>query len=47
METTMTDYAHKAATTDSIYDLHCHYVPGPVAEGLSRLFSALISKAPD
>ena len=48
----MTDYAHKAATTGSIYlftiseyDLHCHYVPGLVAESLSRL-SALISKAP-
>ena len=43
----MADYAHKAATTGSIYletiaeyDLYCHYVAGLVGEGLSRLFSA-------
>jgi farnesyl-diphosphate farnesyltransferase len=47
METGMADYAHKAATTGSIYldttaeyDLYCHYVAGLVGEGLSRLFSA-------
>jgi len=47
METGMADYAHKAATTGSIYvekteeyDLYCHYVAGIVGEGLSRLFSA-------
>ena len=52
METSMADYAHKAATTGSIYlftisvyDLYCHYVPGLVGEGLPRLFSASISKA--
>jgi len=43
----MADYAHKAATTGSIYveqvaeyDLYCHYVAGLVGEGLSRLFAA-------
>ena len=43
----MADYAHKAATTDSIYlatieeyDLYCHYVAGLVGEGLSCLWSA-------
>ena len=55
METSMTDYADKAATTGSIYlylstiseyDLYRHYVPGLVGEGLSRIFSASISKAP-
>ncbi|KXN90347.1 Squalene synthase [Leucoagaricus sp. SymC.cos] len=47
METGMADYAHKAATTGSIYlstvaeyDLYCHYAAGLVGEGLSRLFSA-------
>ncbi|KAF9554427.1 squalene synthase [Agrocybe pediades] len=47
METGMADYAHKAATTGSIYlekiseyDLYCHYVAGLVGEGLSRIFSA-------
>lgn len=47
METGMADYAHKAATTGSIYletvteyDLYCHYVAGLVGEGLSRLFAA-------
>jgi farnesyl-diphosphate farnesyltransferase len=47
METGMTDFAHKAATTGSIYleevadyDLYCHYVAGLVGEGLSRTFSA-------
>ncbi|KAF8624138.1 hypothetical protein AX17_007201 [Amanita inopinata Kibby_2008] len=46
METGMADYAHKAATTGSIYldtvaeyDLYCHYVAGLVGEGLSRIFS--------
>ena len=53
METTLTDYAHKAATTGSIYlsaiseyDLYCHYVPGLVSEGLFRIFSVSIKKAP-
>ncbi|KAI0718013.1 squalene synthase [Cerioporus squamosus] len=43
----MADYAHKAATTDSLYvetideyNLYCHYVAGLVGEGLSRLWSA-------
>jgi farnesyl-diphosphate farnesyltransferase len=47
METGMADYAHKAATTGSIYletiseyDLYCHYVAGLVGEGLSRIWSA-------
>jgi farnesyl-diphosphate farnesyltransferase len=47
METGMADFAHKAATTGSIYleevadyDLYCHYVAGLVGEGLSRIFSA-------
>jgi len=47
MQTGMADYAHKAATTGSIYlattaeyDLYCHYVAGLVGEGLSRIFSA-------
>ncbi|RDB27766.1 Squalene synthase [Hypsizygus marmoreus] len=47
METGMADYAHKAATTGSIYletvaeyDLYCHYVAGLVGEGLSGIFSA-------
>ncbi|KAF9497899.1 farnesyl-diphosphate farnesyltransferase [Pleurotus eryngii] len=47
MATGMADYAHKAATTGSIYletieeyDLYCHYVAGLVGEGLSGLFSA-------
>ena len=49
----MADYAHKAAATGSIYlsaipeyDLYCHYVPGLVSEGLFRIFSASIRKAP-
>jgi farnesyl-diphosphate farnesyltransferase len=53
METGMADYAHKAATTGSIYlatvseyDLYCHYVAGLVGEGLSRLFSASKKEAP-
>ena len=53
METSMTDYAYKAATSGSIYlstiseyDLYCYYVPGLVGEGLSRSFSASIRKAP-
>ncbi|TFK48357.1 farnesyl-diphosphate farnesyltransferase [Heliocybe sulcata] len=47
MEVGMADYAHKAASTGSLYlatvaeyDLYCHYVAGLVGEGLSRLFSA-------
>lgn len=47
MENGMADFAHKAATTGSMYietiedyDLYCHYVAGLVGEGLSRLFSA-------
>jgi farnesyl-diphosphate farnesyltransferase len=47
METGMADFAHKAATTGSIYldavadyDLYCHYVAGLVGEGLSRIWSA-------
>ncbi|KAF8886382.1 squalene synthase [Infundibulicybe gibba] len=47
VQTGMADYAHKAATTGSIYletvaeyDLYCHYVAGLVGEGLSRIFSA-------
>ena len=53
METTMTDYAHKAATTGSIYlsaiseyDLYCHYVPGLVGEGLFRILLRSIRKPP-
>ncbi|KAF5341218.1 hypothetical protein D9611_005929 [Ephemerocybe angulata] len=47
MENGMADFAHKAASTGSIYleriedyDLYCHYVAGLVGEGLSRIFSA-------
>ena len=47
MELGMADYAHKAATTKSIYvetideyNLYCHYVAGLVGEGLTRLWSA-------
>lgn len=43
----MADYAHRAATTGTMYldtiadyDLYCHYVAGLVGEGLSRLWSA-------
>ena len=53
METSMADYAYKAATTGSIYlsttpeyDLYCYYVPGLVGEGLSRISSASRRKAP-
>lgn len=53
METGMADYAHKAATTGTIYldttseyDLYCHYVAGLVGEGLSRLFSASKKESP-
>ncbi|KDR81029.1 hypothetical protein GALMADRAFT_241652 [Galerina marginata CBS 339.88] len=53
METGMADYAHKAATTGSIYletvaeyDLYCHYVAGLVGEGLSRIFSASRKELP-
>ena len=49
----MADYAHKAATTGTIYldttseyDLYCHYVAGLVGEGLSRLFSASKKESP-
>lgn len=49
----MADYAHKAATTGTIYletvadyDLYCHYVAGLVGEGLSRLLSASGKEAP-
>ena len=49
----MADYAHKAATTGSIYlstiseyDLYCHYVPSLVEEGFFRIFSASIRKPP-
>lgn len=47
METGMADFAHKAATSSSIYlesvseyDLYCHYVAGLVGEGLTRLWAA-------
>jgi farnesyl-diphosphate farnesyltransferase len=47
METGMADYAHKAATTDSIYldtiaeyDQYCLYAAGLVGEGMSRMFAA-------
>ncbi|KAG6915095.1 hypothetical protein DXG01_013474 [Tephrocybe rancida] len=53
MATGMADYAHKAATTGSIYletiaeyDLYCHYVAGLVGEGLSGIFSASHKEAP-
>ncbi|KAG6902950.1 hypothetical protein C0995_009342 [Termitomyces sp. Mi166 len=53
METGMADYAHKDATTGSIYlntiaeyDLYCHYVAGLVGEGLSGIFSASHKEAP-
>ncbi|KIJ65348.1 hypothetical protein HYDPIDRAFT_152079 [Hydnomerulius pinastri MD-312] len=47
MEVGMADYAHKAATTGTVYlqtvaeyDLYCHYVAGLVGEGLTRIWSA-------
>jgi farnesyl-diphosphate farnesyltransferase len=47
METGMADYAHKAATTDSMYldtiaeyDQYCLYAAGLVGEGMSRMFAA-------
>ncbi|KAF8159225.1 squalene synthase [Crassisporium funariophilum] len=53
METGMADYAHKAATTGSIYletvaeyDLYCHYVAGLVGEGLSGIFAASGKESP-
>ncbi|KAL0954204.1 hypothetical protein HGRIS_005332 [Hohenbuehelia grisea] len=53
MATGMADYAHKAATTGSIYletiaeyDLYCHYVAGLVGEGLSGIFAASGKEAP-
>ena len=49
----MADYAHRAATTGSVYlstiseyDLYCHYVAGLVGEGLSRIFSASKKEVP-
>ena len=49
----MADYAHKAATTGSVYlekieewDLYCHYVAGLVGEGISGLFAASGKEAP-
>lgn len=49
----MADYAHKAATTGSIYigtiteyDLYCHYVAGLVGEGLTAIWSASGKEAP-
>ena len=51
METSMADYAHKAATTGSIYlftisvyDLYYHCVPGLAGEGLSCIFLVSIRK---
>ncbi|KIM60125.1 hypothetical protein SCLCIDRAFT_1217150 [Scleroderma citrinum Foug A] len=53
METGMADYAHKAATTETVYlhtvaeyDLYCHYVAGLVGEGLTRIWSASGKEAP-
>lgn len=53
MEVGMADYAHKAATTGSLYlettaeyNLYCHYVAGLVGEGLSGIFSASGKEAP-
>ncbi|KAL4061937.1 isoprenoid synthase domain-containing protein [Scleroderma yunnanense] len=53
MEIGMADYAHKAATTDTVYldtiaeyDLYCHYVAGLVGEGLTRIWSASGKEAP-
>ena len=53
MENGMADYAHKAATTGTIYldsiadyDLYCHYVAGLVGEGLTRIWSASGKEAP-
>lgn len=47
MQTGMADYAHKAASTGTLYiettaeyDLYCHYVAGLVGEGLSRIWAA-------
>ena len=53
METSMADYAHKAAIIGFIYlstipeyDLYCHYVRGLVGKGLFRIFSVSIRMAP-
>ncbi|KAL1713136.1 isoprenoid synthase domain-containing protein [Schizophyllum commune] len=53
MEVGMADYAHRHATTGSVYlektedyDLYCHYVAGLVGEGCSRLFTASKKEAP-
>ncbi|KAI0766091.1 squalene synthase [Trametes elegans] len=47
MQMGMADYAHMAATSDSLYvetveeyNLYCHYVAGLVGEGLTRFWSA-------
>lgn len=53
MEVGMADYAHKAATTGSVYletvaeyDLYCHYVAGLVGEGLTRIWGASGKESP-
>ena len=53
MQTGMADYAHKAATTNTIYietiseyNLYCHYAAGLVGEGLTRIWSASGKEAP-
>ncbi|EGN96959.1 hypothetical protein SERLA73DRAFT_11603, partial [Serpula lacrymans var. lacrymans S7.3] len=53
MENGMADYAHKAATTSTVYletvaeyDLYCHYVAGLVGEGVTRIWSATGKEAP-
>ncbi|KIK22211.1 hypothetical protein PISMIDRAFT_680532 [Pisolithus microcarpus 441] len=53
MEIGMADYAHKAATTGTVYletiaeyDLYCHYVAGLVGEGLTRIWAASGKEAP-
>jgi farnesyl-diphosphate farnesyltransferase len=47
METGIADYAHKAATTESMYldtiaenDQYCLYAAGLFGEGMSRMFTA-------
>ncbi|OJA11529.1 hypothetical protein AZE42_09514 [Rhizopogon vesiculosus] len=53
MQNGMADYAHRAATTGTVYldsvadyDLYCHYVAGLVGEGLTRIWSASDKEAP-
>ncbi|KAL4247780.1 phytoene/squalene synthase family protein [Abortiporus biennis] len=53
MEAGMADYAHKAATSGSVYlekieeyDLYCHYVAGLVGEGISGVFAASGKEGP-